>query len=226
MKIRLWQLSTLLAAALLAGVAHSASQADFDAKMSHDGLARINVKGVSLAYARPGATLAAYKRVKIDPVEVAFEKDWKASRPGSRIPLSTQELDEIRTGLAKLIQDQFVKALEAKGRYPVVKESGPDVLRLRIYVVNLKVNAPANVSSGRTQTFTMSAGEMTLFMDLFDSETGQIIARVIDRREGRADSVMRMSSRVTNVAQAEDIAAEWARILRDALDRAQGAAKK
>ena len=224
MKIR-FLLATVLAA-LVAQSAHCASQADFDAKMSHDGLKRVNVKGVSLAYVRPGATLAGYQRMKIDPVEVAFQKDWKSSRPGSRIALSAQELDEIRTGLAKLVQEQFVKALEAKGRYPVVKEPGPDVLRLRIYVVNLKVNAPANVSTGRTQTFAMSAGEMTLFMELYDSETGQILARVIDRREGRADSVVRMSNRVTNVAQAEDIAAEWARILRDALDRSRGTTKK
>lgn len=225
MTIRFLHFATFLLTVFAAGAAHPASN-DLEAMMSHDGLKRVNVKGVSLAYVRPGATLAGYQRVKIDPVEVAFHKDWKPSRPGSRIALSAQDLEGIRTGLAKLVQEQFVKALEAKGRYRVVNESGADVLRLRIYIVNLIVTAPANVSTGRTQTFTMSAGEMTLFMELYDSESGQIIARVVDRREGRADSVMRMSSRVTNIAQAEDIAGAWATILRDALDRANGAAKK
>jgi hypothetical protein len=37
--------------------------------------------------------------------------------------------------------------------------------------------------------------------------------------------MMAMAGRVTNVAEAEDIAAAWARIMRDALDRAQGAIK-
>ena len=67
---------------------------------------------------------------------------------------------------------------------------------------------------------------MTLFMELYDSESGQILARVVDRREGRNRQMAAMSSRVRNIAEAEDISAAWARILRDALDRAQGAAKK
>ena len=226
MKIQVLPSAVLLTAALVAGAAHAASQAEFDARMSHDGLQRVNVRGISLAYVRPGATLAGYKRVKIDPVEVAFHKDWKPTRPGSRIPIGAQELEPIRTGLAKLVQQQFVKELEAKGRYRVVNESGADVLRLRIYIVNLIVNAPANVAMGPTRSFVMSAGEMTLFMELYDSETGQILARVVDRRQGRTDNMMTMSSRVTNIGEAEDIAAAWARILRDALDRAQGAAKK
>ena len=159
--------------------------------------------------------------LKIDPVEVAFHKDWKPTRPGSRIPIGAAELDSIRTELAKLVQAQFVKALEEKGRYPVVNASGPDVLRVRIYIVNLIVNAPGGGSSSvSSRTFVMSAGEMTLFLDLYDSETGQILARVVDRREARADGVARMASRVTNIGEAQDIAAAWARILRDALDRA------
>ena len=176
MTIQFLHFAILLAAVLLAGPAHSASQADFDARMSHDGLQRITVKGLSLAYVRPGATLAAYQRVKIDPVEVAFHKDWKPTRPGSRIPIGAQEREEIRTGLAKLVRDQFVKELEAKGRYRVVNESGPDVLRLKPYIANLIVNAPAAISGGGpSYSFSMSTGEMTLFMELYDSESGQII---------------------------------------------------
>jgi hypothetical protein len=219
--------TTLLGVALAASAAHSASQADFDAKMSHDGLARVPVKGISLAYVRPGATLAGYQRVKIDPVEVAFDKNWKPTRPGSRIPIGAADREEIRTGLAKLVRDQFVKELEAKGRYKVVNESGPDVLRLKPYVANLIVNAPAAISGGApSHSFTMSAGEMTLFLELYDSESGQILARVVDRREGRSNQMATMATGVTNVAQAEDIARAWAIILRDAMDRAQGAAKK
>jgi hypothetical protein len=63
---------------------------------------------------------------------------------------------------------------------------------------------------------------MTLFMELFDSESGQILGRVVDREEGRSPGVMTMAGRVSNVATAEDIAAAWARILRNALDRAHG----
>src|SRR5262249_167222 len=141
MKIRFWSFATLIAAALVAGAARSAPQADFDAKMSHDGLARVNVKGISLAYVRPAASLAGYKRVKIDRVEVSFHKNWNPTGPGRRIPIGAADREEIRNGLAKLVRDQFVKALSEKGRYPVVNEPGPDVLRLKPYIANLVVNA-------------------------------------------------------------------------------------
>jgi hypothetical protein len=219
-------LQALLAGMLVAIALPAAAQSELDKMMSHDGLRQVQVKGLSLAYARPGATLAGYKRVKIEPVEVRFHKNWKPTQTGSRIQLSAAAREEIRTGLAKLVYDEFAKALTAKGRYPVVNEPGPDVLKLKIYVVNLYVNAPEGASSsGASHTFAMSAGEMTLFMELFDSESGQIIARVADRREGRTSQMMAMAGQVTNVAAAEDIAAAWARIMRDALDRAHGAAK-
>jgi len=218
--IRCWR-NVLLAATLVGGAAHSASQAEFDKAMSYDGLQPVQVKGLSLAYKRPDATLAPYKRVRIDPVEVRFDKNWKPQRTGSRLPVTAAEREDIRTGLAKLVRDQFVKALAAQGRYPVVEESGADVLRLKIYIVNLYINAPdTGGSAGPSATFGMSAGEMTLFMELFDSESGQILGRVVDREQARSPNIMGMANRVSNVATAEDIAAAWASILRNALDRA------
>jgi hypothetical protein len=204
-----------------ATAAHAASQAEFDKAMSHDGLQRVPVKGVSLAYKRPDATLAGYKRVVIEPVEVRFHKSWNPTQSGSRLPLSAAAREDIRTGLAKLVREQFEKALAAQGRYPVVNAAGADVLKLRISIANLYVNAPEAASGGSpSYNFSMSAGEMTLFLELFDSESGQILARVVDRQEGRSPNMVRMANGVSNVAAAEGIAAEWARIMRDALDRA------
>ncbi len=213
----------LIAAVLVAGAAHS--QSDFDKKMAFDGLERVQVKGLSAAYRRPGATLSGYKRVRIDPVEIRFDKNWNPTSTGSRLPLPAADREDIRTGLAKVVREQFVKTLTAKGRYPVVDESGPDVLRLKIYIVNLYVNAPDNPGPGVSRTFVTSAGEMTLFMELFDSESGQILARVVDRQEARQANMIGMANRVTNIGEAEDIAAGWARIMRDALDRAHAAMK-
>jgi hypothetical protein len=69
----------------------------------------------------------------------------------------------------------------------------------------------------------MSAGEATLFLELFDSETGQILARVIDRRESRNNNLLMLSGSVPNAAEAEALAAQWAHILRKALDKAHAA---
>ena len=223
---RFARLLGLLAAMLVSPGANAATKADLDQAMSHDGLQKITVKGVDLAYARPGATLAGYNRVKVEPVDVAFRKDWDPTRTGSRIKLGSEERENIRTGVAKIVHEEFVRELQAKSGYQVVGEAGPDVLRVKVSVVNLYVNAPDTMSPGRSSTYTVSAGEMTLVAELFDSETGQIIARVVDRREARNSGTLSFSNSGMNASEAQAIASIWARVLRNGLDKAHGIGKK
>jgi hypothetical protein len=142
------------------------------------------------------------------------------------LKLSATERENIRSGVAKIVREEFVKVLQAKSNYKVVNEAGPDVLRVKPKILNLFVNAPDAGSVGRSVTYNVSAGEMTLFMELYDSETGAVLARVVDRRAARNTGSITLSSSVVNAAEAQAIASTWARILRDALDRAHGVGKK
>jgi hypothetical protein len=216
----------LLALALLVATASAASRDAVEEVMSHDGLQKISVKGIDLAYARPGATLAGYKRVRLDQVEVAFHKSWDPTKTGSAIKLSQEERDNIRSGVARIVYDEFVKELQAKSSYQVVNESGPDVLRVKANVANLYLNAPQSGTGGRSRTYTVSAGEMTLVAELYDSETGQVLARLVDREEARGLGTMSLNSSVVNVDDARSIASGWARILRNSLDKAHGIGEK
>ena len=223
---RFVRIVSLLASTLLSMSAFAASKADLEKAMSYDGLEKINVKGIDLAYARPGATLAGYNRVKLEPVEVAFSKNWDPTRTGSRIKLSADERENIRTGVAKIVYEEFVKELQTKSNYKVVDESGPDVLRVKARIVNLYVDAPDTGGAGRSRTYTVSAGEMTLFAELFDSETGQVLARIVSRREARNTGMMTLTNSVVNADEARTIASGWASILRNGLDKAHGIGKK
>ena len=208
----------------LAANAQSNPKKQLEDALSHDGLQQAKVKGVAMVYTRPGASLANYTKVQIDPVDVAFHKDWNPERTGSRLKLSQRERDDIRNGVAKIVEEQFAKVMQAKGGYQVVKEAGPDVLRLRPRIANLYVTAP-DTGASMSRTYSVSAGEMTLFLEMFDSETGAVMARVVDHKAARSDVRMRMSSKVLNAGEAEAVAAEWARILRDAFDKAHGVGK-
>jgi len=79
----------VLSLAVGAGGAFAASSKDLDARMSADGLQKSKVKNIDLAYVRPGATLAAYRRVKLEPVEVSFSPSWNPTRTGSSLKLSS-----------------------------------------------------------------------------------------------------------------------------------------
>jgi Protein of unknown function (DUF3313) len=217
---------TLLATMLLLPSASAASKTDLETAMSYDGLEKISIKGIDLAYARPGATLAGYDRVMLDPVDVAFHKNWNPTRAGSRIKLSAEDRERIRAGVAKIVFDEFVKELQTKSSYQVVNEAGPDVLRVKVNIVNLYVNAPDTRTAASSRTYVVSAGEMTLFAELYDAETGELLARVVDRREARTAPTLMLANSVVNAEEARSIASIWARILRDAMDKAHGIGRK
>jgi hypothetical protein len=99
-------------------------------------------------------------------------------------------------------------------------------LRSRLLITNLYVLAPDSRGAARSRTFVSSAGRMTLLAELSDSSTGEVQARVVDRREARGNSRLTMSSSVENSAEAREIAAGWAKALRAALDRAHGIGAK
>ncbi len=222
MKItRCLRAAAVAAAAMLTMNAWAGSQEQFDEAMSADGLQKIKVKGIDVAYALPGATLATYSKVMIDPIDVAFHKDWNPEKTGSRFKLSTEERENIRTGVGKIVYEEFVKELQ-KGNYQMVTEPGPDVLRVEAMIINLYVNAPDTMTSGRSRTYTVSAGEMTLVIQLRDSESGAIIARAVDRREATDTGMMQLSNSVVNASEARMIASSWAKILKKGLDKAHG----
>jgi len=224
--IRFVRVVPLVASMLVLPSTFAASKADLEQLLTHDGLQKASVKGVDQAYVRPGASLAGYSRVKLDPVEVALRKDWDPKRTGSNVKLSAEERDSIRQGVAKIVYDEFVNELQSKSTYKVVNESGADVLRVKVSIVNLYVTAPDVLSSGPTKAYTISPAEMTLFAELFDSETGEVIARVVDRREARATGMATLTTKSVNAAEARTIASAWARILRNGLDGAHGIGKK
>jgi hypothetical protein len=212
----------LMAAAVFA---QSASQKkDIAAALSFDGLQEIKVKGIDMAFARPGASLAGYTKVRLDPVSVAFHKNWNPTVPGSRFKLSTEQQENIRNGVGKLVYDAFVDELRKNG-YDVVKTPGPDVLDVQAAIINLYVTAPDVPTAGRVRTYTVSAGEMTLVAALADSETGEVIARVFDRTQARETGNFTLSSSVFNASEARAAAASWAKTLRTALDNARGSVK-
>jgi len=217
---------TLKAACLLAlTVAFTSSPAatnkELDQALSRGGLKKIEVEGLDLAYARPGASLAAYKRVQLEPVQVEFRKSKDPARTGSAVKLSSEERERIRANMARVVHEEFLKELQKSSNYQVTSEPGADVLRVKPRVLDLYMNAP-DVGPARSRTLVSSAGEMTLVADLADSRSGQVLARVADQRDASKGGRMYLVNGKVNEEEARKIAGGWAQILRKALDKAHG----
>ncbi len=185
------------------------------------GLEQVQVKGLDLVYAKPGATLAGYTKVMLQPISVSFHKDWeKSMEAGTKRQVSSSDQQRIRDKLAKLVREELVKELNAGG-YQLVTAPGDDVLGVEMAIVNLYVTAPVLTGQGGTDYYAVTAGEMSLVIELRDSASGDVIARAFDRFKATEYPHAERITRVDNEAEARSSAAHWAKALRAGLDRAK-----
>ena len=180
-------------------------------------------------YVKPGATLATYSKVKILGVYVAFNKDWQRNFNDEEMDLENQvtkqDMKEIRARVSKEFPLVFAKVLE-KGGYQVVNATGQGVLLLRPAIINLVVTAPDLMTAGMTTNMVSSSGSMTLYMELYDSQTSAKIAKVLDSEEAGMHSFAHVANRVTNKEDFDQTMEAWAKILVKRLDEAHGKTSK
>jgi Protein of unknown function (DUF3313) len=189
-----------------------------------DGLVRKQGTRLGAVFVRPDVEIAAYRSVKLDPVEVSFARNWDPNR-GTRTAnrLDAGDMAAIQAGLADLFREIFREELAAGG-YQLVEEAGPETMRVTAAIVDLYITAPDNMSAGRSRTYTANSGRMTLVAELRDSVTGEILARAVDARSARSTGTVDITNRVTNTADARRVIRIWARALRQSLDELYGRA--
>jgi hypothetical protein len=191
-----------------------------------DGLVRVSSKQIDHLYKLPEADFSGYKRVRLDPIEVEFDKNWNpnsSERSASR-RLNNSDLEKIKKTLAEEFRKVFTEELTKNG-YPVVDQDDDDVLRVSAAIANLYITAPDKPSAGRSRTYTTNAGHMTLVAELRDSVTGKLMARAVDSVQARDTGTFMVTTSVTNMAGARTALSKWARVLREGLDAATGRAK-
>ena len=116
----------------------------------------------------------------------------------------------------------FTKELPDEG-YQLAEEARYDVLIVKPAIVDLDVTAPDVQGSGRSLSFSESAGEMTLNLELFDSVTGDKIARAADRKRDYRRGYAEWRTTVSNRSDARRMMTSWAKALRSSLDEAKSA---
>jgi hypothetical protein len=215
-------LLTLLGAVVITSCATTDSAQQSESSVAEaEGLTRVSVRGLQKVYARPNANLSAYEKILLDPIEVSFRREWGAE-PG-HWPISPEEKQQIREGLARILREEFTQEIARSGRYRVVESAAEGVLRIKAEIRDLVIHAPDLLRPGIVRTYTLSAGEMTLVAELRDAPTGELIARVIDHRRDPESPWFELTTRLENIAAARRAAARWATILREQLDAAHRA---
>ena len=212
----------LCAAALLAG---ALARADAPPpQTTKDGLVLKKQTATRLVYLRPGARFSQYDRVAVLDCFVQFRKNYARDYNDNEVSLDHQVTDDdiqrMKSAIAAEFKKIFVQQL-GKGGYQVVDTAAPDVLVLRPALINVDVTAPDLMTPGIDTTLVRSAGSMTLYLELWDSATNTILARVMDAQTDPY-TYARPANRVTNLASADAVLKSWADELVSHLDAVRG----
>jgi hypothetical protein len=216
-------------ALLAAAVVFAASGAVAGAKeqlpeTSYDGMTLVKSTKTSFVYRKPAADFAQYDKIQILKCQVAFKKDWAkeynraqgASVGSTRV--TEADMKRIKAAVSELFDEVFTREFAKSGQYTIVSEPNANTLLLRPAVINLDVTAPVIDPAVRTKA--SSAGEGTLLLEIYDGLSGEILARIVDRRRDPDRPYGQWATRAFNKAAAERIMKQWAGQLREAFDEA------
>jgi hypothetical protein len=194
---------------------------------AQDGLELKTQTKQRIVYVKPGASLTQYTRFALTDCYIEFSKDWqdeynRSVREPSR-KITDADLERVKKDLSAQFRKIFVDEL-SKGGYAMSETTGADVLILRPALINIAVTAPDIRTPGRTYAYASSAGQMTLYLELWDSATNTILGRVADAKANDEIYGQRMTS-VDNRAAADQLIRMWAVELRKKMDASQGKAE-
>jgi len=192
------------------------------AEVSEDGLHRLRNAGFKNAWAKPEADFGSYDKVILQLVKIRYKRKPRTTRTSStraNFALSQSQLERMQ----RYFREIFEEELATSSGFELVSEPGPDVLFIGASIIDLVVSVPTESSAGREMVLTSSTGKMTLMLEVYDSESGEILARLAERREARSSAGaghndLYWSNSVTNSDSVRRLFKRWARILRERLD--------
>lgn len=185
-----------------------------------DGLHRVPSTWVAAAFVRPGASLAEYHGIVIDPLLVSYKDGTSGEMVTNRARGSFALGAATTERIARTYREAFQRELARSDDFALVAEPGAGVLRVVGRLVNLVVTAPP--MRGGEENYLIESGEMTLILDVRDARTGQALFRFADRRAIRPASGAVVSgyqsNAVNNWGAMREIFADWARFSREEIE--------
>ncbi len=211
-----------LAAVFFSGCSSAPPTIDMspDAEVTFDGLHPIQGGRMQEAWARPDFDISTFSKVMLQGADAEF-------RPGGQNPRQSRSLGpnehfavtpEQKVRFEEQMSAAFVEELSSSEVFTIVTEPGPDVLLIQGILLDVVSFVP-DQRAGRSQVFLSRIGEVTLVLEIRESESGAILARGAERRAAETTGTgLTRSNTVTNSAEFRRVARRWAMVLREGLD--------
>jgi hypothetical protein len=160
------------------------------------------------AFVKRGVNFTRYRRLQPYPLEIYYYKGQGEPNPA--------DLERIRG----IFREAFLAAIGDD--YELVDKPGSDVLGVRASLVDLKLSSAQGELPVKGRAAALVAnGQLTFFMEVTDSRSGEVLGRAADR-ERPADESLAVTGSQLQWVQTEAAARRWAAMFRDFLDRRLG----
>lgn len=181
-----------------------------------EGLQQVRSQNFEAAFVRPGVRFGDYRKLMVDELELAFRTP---DREQNQFALGEDQKTRFRTAMATAFGEELGKLEAAE----IVTEPGADVLALHVRVQDIVARAPGRrVGGGRAGFALETVGEMTLVLELRDSESEEVLVRAFDRRAFEGAAMVSGDSVVSTWQGVERIVARWASRTREGLENLLG----
>jgi hypothetical protein len=201
----------VLAFGLLAGL--TASARENTAPETVDGLHLVPDTKLGLVYAGPEVDLSVYHNLLLMDAQVAFKKNWRRDINQEKpYHVTAADMQNIKSEVTALFREIFTEELKSAG-FILVSEQSPETMIIRPAIVDLNINSPDTPRGATTRNITESAGDMTLYLEIRDSITGDVLVKAMDFQFDRSNITPFMMDRTRNERAARRILTNWAQVL-------------
>jgi len=185
-----------------------------DDDLTFDGLRRIENPDFAGEWIKPGAELARYNKILLATPNFhyrAMRGDGLSTSADFEVP------EQRRDQFERIVTEAFEKELAKSKRYEVTRDPGPDVLLAVAALYDVVSHVPPDQGE-RSQSFINEIGDATLVAELRDSQSNEVLARVVERRTVASPPALAVTSEVGVAAEIQNAAERWARKLRELVD--------
>jgi len=208
---RINRVSTLLlaTAVILSGCASKPPtfQEGPDAEVSFDGLIRVDNTAFKKVWADPDADLSIYTKIIPIKAEIEFRAVKDSSRRSSKTEFPIDENDRIKVidTIAQVLNEE----IGDNKRFTITDKPASDTLILAVSLLDIVSNVPPELI-GRGEIFLSRVGEITIVLELKDSQSGETLLRAAERGavEPAGNRGMRSNS-ATNMNELRRLARRW-----------------
>lgn len=184
-----------------------------EAEVNYEGLLNVPDRRFKLVQIRPETDFSRYSSVVFIEPELAYVTP---DRSRQEVGLSREQRQYFR----EFVDETFTRELGQMKTPKLVSDPGPEAIRLDVRLQDIRATvAPRSTGTIGWPSIALKAvGEVTLVIEVHDSVSNEILARVVDTRPVEGIAIPKDGSLVTRWKDVERIVNRWASRTRQGLE--------